>query len=164
MKRRAISLLIVLTVACGGGREDVSIGRAAPAYGAPDLRGDTITLASLRGAPLLLNVWATWCHPCQEEMPDLQALQDEFASRGLEVVGVSIDQRRAAGDIERFVEEHDIRFRILHDPSSTISHTFRTAGVPETFLIDADGVLRERWIGQATAAEMRPAIERVLGG
>jgi hypothetical protein len=52
---------------------------------------------------------------------------------------------------------------ILHDARSRVSHTFRTAGVPETFLIDADGVLRERWIGQASAADMRPAIEQAMG-
>jgi peroxiredoxin len=95
-------------------------------------------------------------------MPDLQTLQDEFAERGLRVVGVSIDQRRAAGDVRGFLAEHGIRFMILHDATATVSHTFRTAGVPETFLIDAEGIVRERWIGQASAADMRPAIEAIL--
>ena len=148
--------------ACGQQVEEVALDRPAPAYGAPTLNGDTVTLASLRGAPVLLNVWATWCHPCQDEMPDLQRLQDEFGARGLRVVGVSIDQARAADDVRRFIEDYGIGFLVLHDASSTISHTFRTAGVPETFLIDADGVLRRRWIGQARADDMRPSIDSVF--
>ena len=150
--------------ACGEPGDAVALNRPAPAYGAPTLAGDTVTLASLRGAPVLLNVWATWCHPCQDEMPDLQRLQDEFASRGLRVVGVSIDQARAEDDVRRFMEDYRIDFLVLHDAASTISHTFRTAGVPETFLIDADGVLRRRWIGQASADDMRPAIDSVFAG
>ena len=156
-------LLAALSVGCeGGGAATVEVGRAAPAYAAPDLAGDTVTLASLRGAPVLLNVWATWCHPCQEEMPDLQAVHEEYAPRGLRVIGVSIDQQRAAGDIHAFLRDHGIHFTILHDATSTVSHTFRTAGVPETFLIDAAGVLRARWIGQASAADMRGEIEEVV--
>jgi len=150
--------------ACGEDVDEVALNRPAPAYGAPTLSGDTVTLASLRGSPVLLNVWATWCHPCQDEMPDLQRLQDEFASRGLRVVGVSIDQARASDDVRRFMEDYGIGFLVLHDASSTISHTFRTAGVPETFLIDANGVLRRRWIGQATADDMRPAIDSIFAG
>jgi cytochrome c biogenesis protein CcmG/thiol:disulfide interchange protein DsbE len=163
MRLAFAALLCAVASGCGGEVDDVAVGRPAPAYGAPALDGDTVTLASLRGAPVLLNVWATWCHPCQEEMPDLQALQDEFESRGLRVVGVSIDQQRAGDEIRHFLEEHAIDFLILHDATSTVSHRFRTAGVPETFLIDADGVLRGRWIGQASADDMRPAILRVIG-
>ena len=162
MRSLACALLAASIVACGGDVDTVAVGAPAPAYGAPTLAGDTVTLASLRGAPVLLNVWATWCHPCQEEMPDLETIHEEFADRGLRVVGISIDQQRDADEIERFLAEHAIRFMILHDATSTVSHTFRTVGVPETFLIDADGVLRHRWIGQARAADMRPAIEAAL--
>ena len=157
------ALLCTVALGCGGEVEQVAVGRPAPAYGAPTLEGDTITLASLRGAPVLLNVWATWCHPCEEEMPDLQSIADEFGPRGLRVVGVSIDQQRDADEVRRFLEHHAIGFTILHDATSSVSRTFRTAGVPETFLIDAEGVLRHRWIGQATAADIRPVIAQVIG-
>ena len=154
--------LAALALACDADAHRLAIGAPAPAYAAPDLEGDTITLASLRGAPVLLNVWATWCHPCQDEMPDLEALHREFAPRGLRLIGVSIDQRRDADDIRRFLDEHDITFTILHDASSTVGHAFRTSGVPETVLIDAQGVLRARWIGQVGAADIRPALEELM--
>lgn len=156
-------LLLVLAAACGGGEiERVDIGAPAPAYRAATLAGDSLGLADLRGTPVLLNVWATWCVPCREEMPELQAIQDEFGAHGLRVVGVSIDQKRALDDIRRFMDEHAIGFTILHDPASRVTHTFRTAGVPETVLIDGDGVLRARWIGQVHAAQIRPAVEELL--
>ena len=155
-------LLAACGVACGGGVERVEIGAAAPAYGATTLDGDSIELAGLRGAPVLLNVWATWCMPCREEMPELQRIQEEYGARGLRVVGVSIDQKRAAGEVERFVEEHAIGFTILLDPASRVTTKFRTVGVPETVLIDEDGVLRARWIGQVQAAQIRPAIDEIL--
>lgn len=136
--------------------------QAAPAYAAPELDGDSISLASLRGAPVLLNVWATWCTPCREEMPALQAVHEELRGRGLRVVGVSIDQKRADEEVRGFLVEHGVDFTILRDPAGQVSRTFGTVGVPETFLIDARGVLRRRWIGPVTADDVRAAVLPLL--
>lgn len=163
MTRALLLVLLLVCAACGGGDvERVEVGAPAPGYGAATLVGDSIALADLRGAPVLLNVWATWCVPCREEMPALQEIQDEFRVQGLRVVGVSIDQKRAVDQIRRFVDEHAIGFTILHDPASLVTRTFRTVGVPETVLIDEDGVLRARWIGQVNAAQIRPAVRELF--
>ncbi|HEX6587854.1 MAG TPA: TlpA disulfide reductase family protein [Longimicrobiales bacterium] len=163
MKHALLLTAAALFVACGGADvERVAVGAPAPAYAAPTLDGDTVALADLRGAPVLVNVWATWCMPCREEMPELQAIQDEFGGGGLRVVGVSIDQKRAGAEIRRFIDEHAIAFMILHDPASRVAQTFRTAGVPETVLIDANGVLRARWIGQVDADDIRPALRELF--
>ena len=139
-------------------------GDVVPAYAAVSLAGDSVSLASLRGRPLLLNVWATWCPPCREEMPALEALHTKYAPAGLQVVGVSIDGAGVADLVGEFVQEFGVTFAILHDPGNRISRTFHMNGVPETLLIDANGRLVRRWIGifDPTTDETRTLLERTL--
>jgi peroxiredoxin len=144
-------ITVVVLAACGGETGQFrapGVGDPAPAFTAPALSGDTLSLADFRGSPVMLNVWATWCPPCREEMPGLQALHEAYGDRGLRIVGVSIDSRGAEDAIRGFLDDHGIDFTILHDPGETVPRQFRTAGVPETFLIDANGVLAHRWIGK----------------
>lgn len=149
IRARFASLAILLLGGCtADARESrVAVGEPAPAYAAATLAGDTVALRELRGQAVLLNLWATWCPPCREEMPGLQALHEEFAEEGLRVVGVSIDAESADAEVRRFLRENAITFTILHDPRERVSRTFRTTGVPETFLINREGMLVARWIG-----------------
>lgn len=123
-------------------------GNPAPEWAGTTLAGETLSLTHYRGQVVLLNVWATWCAPCIREMPGLQALHDHFAERGVVVVGASVDRRAARDDVARFVDDLGIRFPILLDPDQQVMSRFRTLGVPETFLIDAEGIIRHRWIGE----------------
>lgn len=148
---KCLSLLILSVFACSpeaGGFRPLEAGDPAPEFGAPVLDGDSLHLASLVGNPVLLNVWATWCPPCREEMPALQALHERYGPRGLRILGVSVDSRGSEQTIRRFLEEGGYTFTILHDASDAVSRQFRTIGVPETFLIDADGRIVRRWIGR----------------
>jgi peroxiredoxin len=143
--------MLVGLAACGGADtyQPLRVGDPAPAYAAAELDGDTIALQALRGNAVLLNIWATWCAPCREEMPELQALQERYADRGLRVLGVSIDESGSADPIRYFIDELGLSFTILHDPAESVSRQFRTRrAVPETFLIDADGRIAHRWIGR----------------
>jgi peroxiredoxin len=154
--RRTVGLLLAGALAgCGtapaGGAP--AVGAPAPEYQAAALDGDTVSLADFGGEAVLLNVWATWCAPCREEMPAIEALHRELGGSGLRVVAVSVDRRGAAGDIRRFAGDLDLTFRMLHDPEERIVRTFRTRGVPETFLIAPDGTLLQRWIGQIDPRE-----------
>jgi cytochrome c biogenesis protein CcmG, thiol:disulfide interchange protein DsbE len=141
-------------------------GEPAPAFAAPVLDGDTLRLAELRGQAVLLNIWATWCPPCRDEMPELQVLHDRYARRGLRVLGVSVDARGAEAAVREFVRDHGITFTILHDPAESVARQFRTTGVPETFLIGPDGRLAHRWIGRfdlespAVAARVEAVLPR----
>jgi len=155
---RAATLALTLTLpapACGGDEaapgasrfRTLQSGDPAPAWAAPTLAGDTVRLTDLRGEVVILNIWATWCHPCREEMPALQRVHEALESRGLRVVGVSIDGRTSAPLIPAFLEQVGVTFPILHDPEERIVRQFSTLGVPETFLIDGEGILLHRWVG-----------------
>jgi peroxiredoxin len=101
-------------------------------------------LNDYRGRLVLLNIWATWCEPCQREMPSMERLYREMGPRGLKVVAVSIDDGGAAADIREFVKEHGLTFDILHDPTGGIMQTYQMIGVPESFLISPDGLIQKK--------------------
>ena len=143
----------------------VDVGLPVPAYSAQSLAGDTVSLAALRGKVVLLNVWATWCHPCRDEIPELQALHDRYAPRGLELVGVSVDADGANESIQEFMRDFRMTYPVWRDPGERVSAQFHTIGVPTTFLIDREGVLRWRKTGPIQPGDeaLTRAIEQALG-
>lgn len=149
-----------------GARDRVDVGLPVPAYSAASLAGDSVSLAALRGKVVLLNVWATWCHPCRDEIPELQALHERYASRGLELVGISVDTESADDAIRAFMRDFRMTYPVWRDPAERISAQFHIVGVPATFLIDREGVLRWRKTGpiQPGDAGLRQALEQALGG
>ena len=120
------------------------VGQPAIEYPAATLAGDTVTLASLKGNVVLLNLWATWCVPCREETPYLQSLYEEHGEDGLRIVGISLDTGDAESDVAMFVEEYGVTYTVLHDPQMRGLELYQVPGLPATFLIDREGVLR--WI------------------
>lgn len=157
-----VGLLLPMLAACGfdAGGEPGAIGGPAPAYAAPALDGRTVSLEDLRGRVVLLNMWATWCPPCRTEMPHLQALHEELADDGLTVVGVSVDQNSAEGQVRDFLDELGIDFLILRDPAERGHRLFRGYGLPMTVIIDREGIVRWRHMGPLTADD--PALRAVL--
>lgn len=128
----------------------VAVGSTAPAFAARTLEATPRprTLADYKGKVVLLNVWATWCAPCREEMPSMQALYRDFAPRGFEIVAVSIDQAGDEQKVRDFVQEFGLTFDVLHDPAGEIQRIYATTGVPENFVIGADGVVRKKAYAQ----------------
>jgi peroxiredoxin len=122
-------------------------GTAAPPLRLPALEGGEVDIASLRGRLVVLNFWATWCPPCVQEMPSLERLHRTLGKEGLSVVSVSVDEDE--GVLRRFVKEHGVNFPVLRDPGGRIAASYRTTGYPETFEIDAQGVLLEHYVGPA---------------
>jgi thiol-disulfide isomerase/thioredoxin len=147
LHRLALPVAAAIAGGCGEGGEfrPLREGDVAPAYAAVTLDGDSFVSMPRHGRPLLLNVWATWCIPCRHEMPGLQQLHERLGDR-LRVVGVSVD-RGPVDAVHAFVGDYDLSFEIVHDPAERVVRAFRTSGVPETFLIAADGRIRRRWIG-----------------
>ena len=157
--------------ACGGesapraAAATLAVGAPAPAYAATTLDGRPIALADLKGEVVLLNVWATWCKPCREEIPALDSLHREFGARGLRVAGVSIDVAGDTGDIAGFARSLGASYELWLDPDDKVSTTFRAVGVPSTALIDRDGVLRWRHMGPVRANDpaLRALLDSTLG-
>lgn len=146
--------------------EPVAVGAKAPNYRAVDLAtGDSVSLrAHYRGHVTLVNIWATWCGPCKEEMPSMQLLYDSLRDRGFRIAAVSID--RDGPDVVRaFAGDLKLSFDILQDRSGDIQQAYQTTGVPESFLLDTSGVIMKRVIGAhnwASAAN-QALVRRLLG-
>jgi peroxiredoxin len=143
----------------------VSVGSKAPEFRAVTLT-DTVqkTLADYRGDVVLINIWATWCGPCRVEMPSIQALHESYGARGLKIVAVSIDEAAQEKAIREFTNDFKLTFEVLHDRSAAIRTDYQTVGVPETFVIGRDGIIRKRWTGPAdwNSAANRSLIEQLL--
>ena len=138
--------LAVATLALGDELYTVDAGTRAPDIKAVTL-GDppvTRTLADYKGHVVLLNVWATWCGPCEAEMPSMEKLHRSFADSGLRIVAVSIDNPGREDAVREFVARYDLTFEVLHDPTKRIIDDYRTSGVPETFVIARDGIIRRK--------------------
>lgn len=144
--------LYVVTRTFGADLFPVGPGSKAPEFQATTMvaggpKNKNIT--DYRGHVVLLNLWATWCGPCKQEMPGIQALHDSLGPQGLRVVALSVDDPGFESAIRTFVAEHKLSFEILHEGSGKIERDYQTSGVPETFVIGKDGVIRKRVIGAA---------------
>ncbi|TLY25389.1 MAG: redoxin domain-containing protein [Nitrospirae bacterium] len=127
--------------------EPLVVGMTAPDFSLPDLQGKTQRLTDYRGKVVFLNFWATWCKPCKEEMPSMQVLWDNLKNRDFMMLAVSMDRVTTTKDIPSFVETLKLSFPILTDSWGQTDKRYKLMGVPETYIIDQSGVLREKVIG-----------------
>ncbi|VAX19138.1 hypothetical protein MNBD_NITROSPINAE03-1796 [hydrothermal vent metagenome] len=120
-------------------------GEPAPAFTLPLLGGGNISLADSNGKLVFLNIWATWCLPCREEMPSMQRLYELMGGDKFEMIAISID--KGITEVEEFVKEFGLTFPIAFDPKQTVADQYKITGVPETYLISPDGVVMHHIIG-----------------
>ena len=152
--RRLATAVAFAGLACGGEpRPQVEVGAPAPRYAATTLAGDSATTASLTGKVVLLNVWATWCAPCRDEIPYLQSLYEKHRGEGLEIIGVSVDTRGQEAEIREFATQFRMTYPIWRDPDERVQSIFLALGVPASYLIDRTGVLRWRRLGTIRATD-----------
>jgi cytochrome c biogenesis protein CcmG, thiol:disulfide interchange protein DsbE len=145
--------------------QQISVGTPAPDFHAVDLAtGDSVTLRNqYRGSVTLVNVWATWCEPCRIEMPAMQKLYDSLAPAGFKIAAVSIDEGPPE-DVREFGQELGLTFDLLQDRSTKVQQIYQTTGVPESFLLNREGVIVKRVIGAHdwSSPVNRALIERLL--
>jgi peroxiredoxin len=143
----------------------VGVDTKAPDFHAIDIaKGDTVDFRDrYKGQVTLMVIWATWCLPCREEMPSMEALYKDYGARGLKISAVSIDQGNDQV-VRDFGTEYALTFDILHDQSGGIQETYQTTGVPESFLLDRDGRIVRRLIGSHdwNSPATRDLIDRLL--
>jgi len=141
----------------------IAIGQPAPEFRLPALaEGDEVSLEGLRGQVVLLNFWATWCKPCEDEMPAMERLHQALAPEGLALVAISVDDGREK--VAAFRDRLGLTFPILLDPSKRVARDYQSLRFPETYLIDREGTLVARYIGprEWDAPEYQDRIRRLL--
>lgn len=155
----ALAAMVALQMQRSGTRT----GFEAPGFSLPDLNGTTHDLASYRGKVVFLNVWATWCPPCREEMPSMNRLHERYAREGLVVLAVSEDEGPKE-DVAAFARSLGLSFPVLLDPEGSVPPRFGVTGYPETFLIDRTGRIVRHVIGPADwfSDSARAEIEALL--
>jgi peroxiredoxin len=146
-----IALIVVSLVQDDSSLESLKMssireGIPAPNFTFPGLDGKNTSLSDYKGKVVLVNIWATWCPPCVEEMPSMQKLYNEFNGKNFEILAVSID---AAGvdAVAPFMKKYKLSFPALMDPKGTIKSKYGVTGVPESFIIDKQGILVGKIIG-----------------
>lgn len=143
---------------------------AAPSFEFKTFEGQPIGLVELRGKPVVLNFWASWCGPCRDEAPVLEAVWEQYRTQGVVVVGVDyVDTELEA---KKFMQEFKISYPNGPDVGTRVSQAYHITGVPETYFItrdgklldgvDADGRAYGNWIGPITDAALRERVEKLL--
>jgi peroxiredoxin len=143
----------------------VEIGARAPDFKAIDLAsGDSVSLRErYKGAVTLVNVWATWCEPCKVEMPAMEKLYLSLAPQGFKIAAVSIDEGEP-DEVRAFGQKLGLSFDLLQDRSTKVQRLYQTTGVPESFLLNREGIVVKRVIGAHDwdSAVNRGLIQRLM--
>lgn len=142
-----------------GQRAAPTVGAAAVDFDLKTLDGQPIRLETFRGKPLMMNFFASWCDPCREEMPLLNALASKASSNGYSVLGIAVQDWRAA--VMQYAKEAGLIFPIALDLNSKVRRAYRIFGPPATFFIDAQGVVRDIILGPMTPERAREALVKV---
>ena len=129
--------------------QNLALNQRAPDFTARTPDGGTVRLSDLRGSMVALNFWATWCEPCEIEMPDLQRAAERYAGAGLVVLGVN--QGETAGEVSAYLDERGLTFPVVLDEDESIAARYGVRALPTTYWIDGDGVVRARHIGMLDA-------------
>lgn len=139
-----------------GTRFAPEMGAQAPLFVTTQDDGAHFDLSAYAGQAVVLNFWATWCGPCQDEMPELQALYQRYGERGLVIVGVNTGE--TLEEVQRWRDRFALRFPLVMDPTGEISALYAIRGQPQTFVIAPDGAIVQIYFGPAT----RTMLEDVL--
>jgi cytochrome c biogenesis protein CcmG/thiol:disulfide interchange protein DsbE len=146
MKPYAVQLMIValaILSGCYSGSRPKGIGHKAPSFTVQDSERE-ISLSQFRGQIVILNFWASWCAPCIAETPSLVNMQSRLQTKGIIVVAISADKDEAS--YRRFIKNYGINFLTVRDPSERVQHMYGTIQLPETYIIDREGLLRRKFV------------------
>jgi cytochrome c biogenesis protein CcmG, thiol:disulfide interchange protein DsbE len=167
VRRRALgwALLLAASLACepaqpppaagDGAAAPASAAVLAPAFTLPDLAGGTLSLAELRGRPVLIDFWATWCAPCERQIPVLNAFSAKYGDR-IPVLGIAVDVGGAAS-VAPFVEQHDLRYRVLLGDEG-LAQAYDAFGFPTLFVVRPDGTIHSAHVGVVSPEALEAAV------
>ena len=160
MWKLALTLLLVPATI---GAQEIAPGRPAPEIDLPTLQGGHVRLSALRGHPVVVTFWGTWCPPCQEEFPGLVAAFRKYRQAGLEVVAVNqTDQELRITDVLAFVTARSVEFTIALDARGKSRRSFRLIAVPTTVFISAAGIVQQVHSGPISPVELARGLATIL--
>ncbi|MFO8231473.1 MAG: TlpA disulfide reductase family protein [Longimonas sp.] len=137
-------------------------GRTAPDFTLESLEGTPVQLSDYRGRVVVLNLWATWCVTCKQQMPGFVEMQDEFESQGVQFIGLSVDTN-GMEVVRAFIEEQmPVNYPIVNSPRVASQQYGTTRGVPRTYIIDRSGTIRYEHTGLLLPGDFRPVLQAVL--
>ena len=158
----AVSLLIVLSGLLGMAARPPLVGSPAPEIVLKDLQGRDVKLSDLRGKVVLVNFWATWCKPCKEEMPAMQASYDKLRDKGFVVLAVN--ELEDTARVAEHIRTHGHTFEVVMDHNNQVANMYGVVGLPASFLIDPQGIVRERISGSLlTESRIEEMVQRYSG-
>lgn len=164
----AVSLAVFALLALlvwGLGRRATNVGltstplRDAPSFTLELLNGGSFSLAQVRGQPVIVNFWASWCIPCEDEAQVLQATSVQYRGR---VQFVGVDVQDSEPDAQRFLSRFGVNYPNGRDRNGSISIDYGMAGVPETYFIQSDGRIRRKWAGPLNATQLHTFVQELL--
>lgn len=139
----SVILAVLLAAGSGCGAEKF---KPAPDFTLKDLEGKTVKLSDFKGKVIILDFWATWCPPCRMEIPHFRALYGKYKSKGLEIIGVSLD-RSGVEDVKRFAKNNQINYPLLMGNESVAILYGNIRAIPTTFVIDRKNKIVKKYIG-----------------
>jgi cytochrome c biogenesis protein CcmG/thiol:disulfide interchange protein DsbE len=146
------------------GHAPVAAGAKAAPFKLTDLQGDSVSMADLHGKVVFLNIWATWCAPCREEMPSMEKLYERLhGDKGFVMLAISQDTG-SREEVMAYVKKHGYHFDVLLDPKNAVAEAYNVSGVPETFIIDRGGRIVAHHSGAFDWSQpaIRDALEELL--
>jgi thiol-disulfide isomerase/thioredoxin len=160
---RLLALLTLLLAPRAAGAQEIAPGKVAPEIDLPTLSGGRVKLSALRGHPVVVTFWGTWCPPCKVEFPELVAAHRKYREAGLEVIAVNQrDQEIRTTDVEAFVKEHKVEFIVAMDQRGKSRRSYRLIGLPTTVFIDAAGIIRQVHSGPIPPSELARGLATIL--
>ncbi len=152
--------LVVLLAGCGG--QNPLLGKPAPDFQLTSLDGQPVSLSDLKGNPVLINFWATWCPPCRGEMPYLQQIYEKWQIMGLVLLAINIQE--SSSDVEGFMQSQGLSLPVLLDSDGAIAAQYGIEAIPATFFIDSEGTVQEVKVGAfQSTAEIEESLLQLIG-
>lgn len=163
MTHRIVTVLLLfgLLAGCGNEQSESIPEGQAPDFSLPTHTGDTFTLSEHTGSVVVINFWATWCTPCRAEIPDFVELQREYADRGLQFVGVSLD-REGFEVVKPFADKMNINYPLVVDEGDLNKKYGGIPAIPTTFIVGKEGRIRDYVVGQTGRTELLGIVEGLL--
>ena len=136
------------------------IGALVPPFDMIDIRNRRFSLAALRGSPLVINFWATWCAPCVNEMPRLEAAYEQHRSDGLRMIGINVNE--PVTDVVSWAQHFKITYDLLVDNDGRLAYTYMVRNLPMTLFVGRDGIVRQIVIGEVSDAQLTNELDALL--